>query len=276
MTDNHDRAGIYCCSSSPTATTECAGHVVVSGSYAGEFNSYHAAKWGIRGVVMNDAGIGKNNAGIKGLPYLDSIGLPGAAADANTCHIADGEDILENGVISFLNDSARAVGVRVGQTVQEAAVLMRAAPVNSAELPEIEGGKRYLISHREREPKVVCLDGTPLLDASDSNAIAVTGSHAGLFRGRPDNVIHQPLRAIFFSDAGVGKDDAGIARLWDLDKRKLPAGAVSVQSAEIGNSRDILEHGILSHINASASHLGVFTGMSMRDCVELLVSLSRI
>src|SRR3954454_6182436 len=94
---------IYTASSSASATGECAGQVVVSGSYGGEYNAYHAAKWGIRGVILNDAGIGKDGAGIKGLPYLDRIGLPGASADAMTCHIADAEHMLAYGLISHVN-----------------------------------------------------------------------------------------------------------------------------------------------------------------------------
>jgi hypothetical protein len=43
-------------------------HVVVSGSYGGRYNAFNAAKWGVRGVIMNDAGIGKDNAGIRGDP----------------------------------------------------------------------------------------------------------------------------------------------------------------------------------------------------------------
>ena len=50
-------------------------HVVVSGSYGGRYNAFNAAKWGVRGVIMNDAGIGKDNAGICGLDYLDQIDL---------------------------------------------------------------------------------------------------------------------------------------------------------------------------------------------------------
>ena len=46
------------------------GHVVVSGSYGGRYNAYNAAKWPARAVIMNDAGIGKDDAGIVGLPFL--------------------------------------------------------------------------------------------------------------------------------------------------------------------------------------------------------------
>ncbi len=101
--------------SSATAGGECRGKVLVSGSYGGEYNAYHAAKWGIRGVILNDAGVGKNGAGIRGLEYLDRIELAAATADANTCHIGDGDHMLEHGRISHVNASAARWGCRVGR-----------------------------------------------------------------------------------------------------------------------------------------------------------------
>src|ERR1700730_5611717 len=74
-------------------------HVVVSGSYGGKYNAFNAAKWGIRGVIMNDAGVGADDAGIAGLPYLDQIGLPATTASAVSCHIGDGDHTLAFGVI---------------------------------------------------------------------------------------------------------------------------------------------------------------------------------
>jgi hypothetical protein len=53
-------------------------NLVVSGSYGGRYNAFNAAMWGVRGVIMNDAGIGKDNAGICGLDYLDQIDLAAA------------------------------------------------------------------------------------------------------------------------------------------------------------------------------------------------------
>src|SRR5437763_3398714 len=105
-------------SASSQVTAEHRGQVVVSGSYGGEYNAYHAGKWGLRGVILCDAGVGKDNAGIRGLPYLDRIGLPAATADANTCHIADGEHMLAHGVISHVNQAGTALGCCVGETVR--------------------------------------------------------------------------------------------------------------------------------------------------------------
>jgi len=90
-------------------------HVVVSGSCGGRYNDFNAAKWGVRGVIMNDAGIGKDNAGICGLDYLDQIDLAAATADAQTCHIGDGDHMLEHGIISRVNRTAAGLGCMPGR-----------------------------------------------------------------------------------------------------------------------------------------------------------------
>jgi hypothetical protein len=268
-------ARIVAVSSSASATAECRGGVLVSGSYGGEYNAWHAAKWGIRGVILNDAGVGWEGAGIRGLPYLDRIGLAGATADAFTCHIADGEDTLAHGVISHVNEAAGALGCRAGETVRQCAEKMLAGPVVERQPPAIGGGKRYTISEHAGEPKVICLDAAPMLEPGDAGAIAITGSHAALFRGRPDGVISVPLLAVFFNDAGVGKDGAGITRLADLDGRGIIAGAVAAASAPIGDSRAIYGQGRLSHVNARAAAAGARPGMPLRDFVAALVAAAR-
>jgi hypothetical protein len=181
--------------SSATAPPSSKNNVLVSGSYGGAYNAYHAAKWDLRGVVLNDAGGGKNDAGIDGLPYLDQVGLAAATADAQTCKIGDGEDMLANGIISHVNRAATALGCRVGQTVRVCATLMRAGPIVHSDLPMISGGKRTLISDLPGEPKVVCLDAAPMLAPEDAGAIVITGSHAALSGGRQDAVISVDVRA---------------------------------------------------------------------------------
>ena len=261
--------------SSASATSECHGHVLVSGSYGGEYNAYHAAKWGLRGVVLNDAGVGKNRAGTRGLDYLDAMHLPGATADAFTCHIGDGEHMLEKGCISYVNQSALALGCERGQSVRECAARMRAGALIEQVLPLLSGGKRHALNYAQKAPPVVCVDAAPMLTADDAGSIAVTGSHAALFRGRPDNVIQVAVRAIFFSDAGVGLDDAGVARLPTLDPRGIIAGAASHASAEIGNARSIHDEGVLSRVNAGAVALGAKPGMRIRDFIIRLRGLWR-
>jgi hypothetical protein len=266
---------IVTASSSASLDEGCRDQVVVSGSYGGEYNAWHAAKWGIRGVVLCDAGVGKDDAGTCGLPYLDRVGVPAATADAWTCHIADGEHILEHGRISHANASARALGVAPGQAVRDACERMKAGAPVRATLPAIQGGKRCTVHDVPGEPKVICLDAAPMLTPDDAGSIAVTGSHAALFRGRPDDVIKPALHAVFFNDAGVGLDGAGIARLADLDRRGMPAGAVAADSAPIGDARRILAEGVLSHVNESAARLGATPGMPLRAFVDALLVRAR-
>jgi hypothetical protein len=262
--------------SSATAPEDCRGQVLISGSYAGEYNAYHAGKRGIRGVVLNDAGVGKDNAGIRGLEYLDRVGLAAAAADANTCHIGDADHMLEFGRTSFVNRSAARIGCKAGDTVRACAEAMRRAPVVDVPMPPIQGGRRHTISENPGEPAVVCLDAAPMLVDADAGRIVITGSHAALFRGRPDDVVRPDVRAIFFSDAGVGMDGAGIARLPTLDARGIVAGTASAESAAIGDSRSLYEEGVLSHVNVPAAALGAAAGMPIRAFVAMLVAHWRV
>jgi hypothetical protein len=179
--------------------------------------------------------------------------------------------MLQFGTISHVNGVAAGLGCRPGQRVEECAQRLRQAPLIAATLPPIKGGKRYLLRESPGEPGIVCLDAAPLLTAEDTGRVVITGSHAALFRGRPDGVVGPDVRAIFFSDAGVGMDGAGIARLSTLDERDIVAGTASAESAPIGDARAIYQQGILSHVNARAAAMGGKAGIAIRDFVEVLV-----
>ncbi|MGB9644955.1 MAG: hypothetical protein WCB44_07475 [Stellaceae bacterium] len=171
-------------------------HVVVSGSYGGRYNAFNAAKWGVRGVIMNDAGIGKDNAGICGLEYLDQINLAAATADAQTCHIGDGDHMLEHGIISHVNRAATALGCSPGQSVRECAELMRSAIVPATAPPSFIEGARFVMREVPGEPAVICADSVGMLHPEDAGRIAITASHGALSGGRPDNAIPPaPVRA---------------------------------------------------------------------------------
>lgn len=267
---------IYTTASSATAPAECCGHVLVSGSYGGEYNAYHAGKHGIRGVILNDAGVGKDRAGIRGLAYLERVGLAAATADVMSCHIGDGAHMLQHGTISFVNRCAAGLGCAPGQTVQACAERLKAGAVIEAEMPPASSGRRWLMREVPGEPRVICLDAAPMLEAGDAGSIAVTGSHAALLAGKPDGLIAPAVCAVFFSDGGVGMDQVGVARLPLLDERGIPAGAASVDSAAIGDSRDIHAHGVLSFVNAAAAALGGAPGMRVKDFIELLIARWRV
>ena len=247
-------------------------HVVVSGSYGGRYNAFNAAKWPVRAVIMNDAGIGKDNAGIVGLEFLDRIDMAAATADAQTCHIGDGDHMLAHGIISHVNRAAAALGCAPGQSVRACAERMRAATVPTAAPPPITEGARFVMRDVPGEPVLICADSIGMLQPDDAGRIVVTASHGALSGGRPDNVVPQDITAIFFSDAGGGMDGAGIARLADLERRGIVAGATSADSAPIGDSRALYRDGILSYVNRPASARGARVGMKLNDFIESLIA----
>jgi hypothetical protein len=257
------------------AREEHRSHVVVSGSYGGRYNAFNAAKWGVRGVIMNDAGVGRDNAGIVGLEYLDQIGLASATASAQTCHIGDGDHMLAHGVISHVNRTAAAVGCVIGQSVRDCAERMRSATVPTAMPPPISDGARFVVWNVPGEPRVICADSVGMLEPGDVGQIAITASHGALSGGRPDNAIPPGIYAVFFSDGGGGMDGAGIARLPDLDRKGIIAGTTSADSAPIGDSRALYHDGVLSHVNGPAERAGARVGMRLTDFVDLLLVAKR-
>lgn len=252
-----------------------AGAVIVSGSYGGKYNAFNAAKWGIRGVIMNDAGRGAEDAGIVGLPYLDAIGLPAATADAQTCHIGDGDHTLVHGIISHVNAAATSLGCAPGQTVRACAALMQPGSVPPSEPPPITDGARFVMRSVPGEPDLICADSVGMLRPEDSGRIVVTASHAALPGGRPDTIVPRDIHAVFFSDAGVGLDGAGIARIAHLDGLGIIAATTSADSAPIGDSRALYRDGVISHLTGAAERAGAAKGMRLQAFVDILLAQAR-
>jgi hypothetical protein len=270
MTASREPVKIMTVASCSNVRDEHRGHVVVSGSYGGRYNAYNAAKWPVRAVIMNDAGIGKGDAGIVGLAFLDRIKMAAATADAQTCHIGDGDHMLAHGVISHVNETAAGLGCKKGQSVRDSAELMRAAVPPTEMPPAISDGARYILRDNPGEPRLVCADSIGMIEPEDAGQIVVTASHGALSGGKPDNAVGPDVCAVFFSDGGVGMDGAGIARLVPLDARGIPAGAVSAASAPIGDSRALYRDGILSHVNQAATRHGGRPGMALKEFVDIL------
>lgn len=256
-------------------TAAHAGAVIVSGSYGGKYNAFNAAKWGIRGVIMNDAGIGKDDAGIIGLPYLDQIALPAATADANTCHIGDGAHTLAHGVITHVNQAAVALGCAPGQTVRACAERMQAGQVPPTAPPPITDGTRTTLRVVPGEPNLICADSVGMVRPEDTGHIVITASHAALPGGRPDTLIPPGIHAVFFSDAGVGMDGAGIARILHLDSLGIIAGTTSADSAPIGDLQALYHHGVLSHLTTAAVRAGGQVGMPLKTFIDHLLATAR-
>jgi uncharacterized protein YunC (DUF1805 family) len=98
----------------------------------------------------------------------------------------------------------------------------------------------------------------------------VCASHGGSSSG--EFALEVPLKVVVFNDAGVGKDNAGIAALEMLEKRGVACAAVAHTSGRIGDSLDMWENGVLSHVNGAARKLGLSDGARVRDVLTKLVS----
>ena len=85
---------IVCANTVTALGPEHRGQVLIGGSHGGVYAGYLAAKAGVRAVILHNAGIGKDEAGIGSLAYLDQFGLPVAALDHMSARIADGYDQL--------------------------------------------------------------------------------------------------------------------------------------------------------------------------------------
>ncbi len=70
-------------------------------------------------VVFNDAGGGKDDAGIAGLDLLQQCGIPAAAVAHTSARIGDGADTWAGGVVSRANPLAEALGLKPGAVLQD-------------------------------------------------------------------------------------------------------------------------------------------------------------
>ncbi|WP_051021816.1 3-keto-5-aminohexanoate cleavage protein [Nocardia araoensis] len=101
------------------ASSTDAGRIVVTGSHGGSSAGEYARRYAVSCLVANDAGFGKNNAGIRGLEEIDAEAIAGVAVGHESARIGDGTDVWENGVITFANATARRQGYTLGARVQD-------------------------------------------------------------------------------------------------------------------------------------------------------------
>lgn len=247
------------------------GAVVVAGSHGAEYAAYLAAKGGARAAILNDAGVGRDNAGISGLPYLQALGIAAATISHRSARIGDGGDMIARGTISHVNDAAAAAGCAPGQSCRDCAEAMRSAPVTEVSPPP-QAENRIRLRADPGAPEVWALDSASLIVPEDVDRILAVGSHGEALGGQPETALKYDAVAALFSDAGIGIDEAGISRLPALDPRGIPAATVSADSARIGDGRSIYEDGVVSRVNKTAAALGAKPGIRAREFVDCVIA----
>lgn len=115
---------------------------------------------------------------------------------------------------------------------------------------------------------VLIADSITRVAAEAAGAVVVNASHGGVYAA----FVAAKLRVAgaVFSDAGVGRDRAGIAGLDYLAGLGIPAAAVGHDTARIGDGADMMERGIITHANAPAAALGCRPGMPCREAAAAL------
>jgi hypothetical protein len=246
------------------------GNVVIAGSHGGIYAGYCAAKGRVRAVILNDAGVGREQAGISSLGYLDALGVAAATADSHSCRIGNARDMESSGLISFVNRTAQALGCAPGQSVAACAERMRAAAQSTAPVPA-QTEARFVARSNPGEPRVIVMDSVSLVQPSDAGAIVITASHGGLLGDDPATALRTDAIAAIFCDAGFGKERAGITRLPVLDRRGIAAATVSADSARIGDGRSVYADGVLSNVNDTAAAMGIRTGETVQLFIEKVI-----
>src|SRR6478609_9527187 len=236
---------------------EAAGAVVVNASHGGIYAAYLAAKLHAAAAIFNDAGVGRDRAGIAGLDYLQEFGIAAATVGHDTARIGDGADMMARGVVTHANRLAASLGVKAGQPCRDAAAALQHARPTHRAPPEALEAAFLLISEA---PQVWALDSASLVLPEHRHSIVITGSHGGLLGGRPETALKYDVLGALYNDGGIGKDAAGTSRLPALDLRGIAAATVSAASARIGDARSTYEDGILSRVNARAAAPGLALG----------------
>jgi hypothetical protein len=257
---------------SVTQLGDVAGKVLVAGSHGGIIAANLGARAGVHALILNDAGVGKDKAGIAGLSYLDAIGMAAATVDCLSARIGDGADMLARGRISHANALALACGVRAGLHCGEAAQLLCRAPAPRSLPPPYDEGRWLLL---QGPPEAWALDSVGKLVPEDGGRILVIGSHGALHGGRPESALAVDASGAVFNDAGFGADGIGTTRLTVLDARGIPAATVACASARIGDGRSMWQTGVLSCINAAALRCSIAVGDTVQQFAARLVAASR-
>jgi hypothetical protein len=252
-----------------------AGHggVLVTGSHGGRLPAYLASVSGAVAVIFNDAGGGLDGAGIAGLKWLDTIGMPAAAVSYASARIGDGHDSVERGIISAFNETAAKLKIKQGIRAKECIKRFVRASISIDGLLEPYGGGRACIS--SSEPEIWAIDSVGKITATDAGKVLIVGSHGGLHEGDASSALPVKAAIAVFNDAGGGVDNAGFSRLAVLEQQGVAAVTVGHMSARIGDANSSWETGVISKANAIAGRMGAKDGRQLSDWVRQAVDYFR-
>jgi hypothetical protein len=248
------------------------GQAAIAASHGGIYAAYLAANAGVKAVILCDAGVGREQAGIGGLDWLEKLGVPAAAIGHRSARIGDGKDCARRGVITFANKRAMFFGVAPGMRAREALDRLDREKLPPCPAPPKSEERRFRLNEAEANSmRVHAIDSAGLVLPEDEGHIVLTGSHGALLGGKAETAIKIPVFAAIYNDADFGIDDAGIARLPVLDARGIAGACVSAWSARIGDGQSTYHDGFITAVNARARACGGEIGISAKELTARLV-----
>ena len=256
----------------------CASHCGDNGTFARKLKNCH-----VKAVFLNNAGIGKNMAGISGLSHYAAANILACAVDHYSAEIGVARDTWESGIISHTNTLATQLGIQVGDTVKNAVSKIN----NITDLPSSTSKNKYdeSLTNKKQENSsqldlkkqvqtqidgvsITVTDSITFLNESNAGDIVVCGSHGGVSAGHYAQKHH--LKAVFFNDAGIGKNNAGVKSLDSLSDAGILACTVDCMSAEIFNGQDVLDYGIISVCNQLAKSKNIDVNMTVKEVIKCI------
>ncbi len=258
--------------------------ILVCGSHCGGNGDLarHVKECHVKAVFLNNAGVGKNQAGIRELTHYDAESVLACAVDNYSAEIGIAGETYTFGIISHTSPIAESIGVRVGDSVREAIakIISHHLPAQHGEDPEPSVLKEESRREGLKKQRRIPVDGVPVtvtnsitfLNESNAGDIVVCGSHGGLSAGKYAEKYR--VKAVFFNDAGIGKNNAGVKGLELLNDAGIIACAADCMSAEIFNGQDVLDNGIISFCNQLAKNSKIKETMTVKEAVTSLERLS--
>lgn len=242
--------------------------VVVPASYLGVMPARLVAPHRPRALIGHDACVGKDAAGIAGLPYLEALGIPAATAAGMSAELGNGVDLYQNGTISYLNDLAFQCGVRVGMPVREAAELLL-----DVDPTDVEPGNkihREIVEEHPSGRRVVVTDSIVFaLEEDRDRSVLVTAGHTG--RSGASFLKEASPWGFICSDGGRSKNDSGISGLQTADRAGLAGASADAHTAPIGDAFAAYREGLIGACNERARRRGVREGMAVAEAAHLLL-----
>ena len=254
--------------------------ILVCGSHCGGNGDLarHVKNCHVKAVFLNNAGVGKNQAGIRELSHYDAENVLACAVDNYSAEIGIANETYECGIISHTSPKADSTGIRVGDSVKEAIakIISHGLPAQQSENPETSapkqgGGKQSLKKQIQTQidgVNITVTNSITFLNESNAGDIVVCGSHGGLSAGKYATKYH--VKAVFFNDAGIGKNNAGTKSLKLLNDAGIIAGTADCMTAEIFNGQDVLENGVISVCNQLAKSSNIHEKLPVKEAVKLV------